>query len=118
MVRFLRLVRSGPKAAARPRGFLLRQRLPRRTAANQALAKRENQGNLAPAKPGGRFFVLLTIYYQILRVSREFIFARCWLRRGFLWCGESEVFSARRQKQILRLTTPRLKCAWGPFRSG
>ena len=33
----------------------MRQRLPRRKAANQALAKRENQGNLAPVENGGRF---------------------------------------------------------------
>lgn len=31
------------------------QRPPRRKAAKQALATRENQGNLAPAKNGGRF---------------------------------------------------------------
>ncbi len=42
--------RSHPPEATFPPG-----RLPRRLAANQALATRENQGNLAPIKDGGRF---------------------------------------------------------------
>jgi hypothetical protein len=37
-----------------------------------------------------------------------------------LWVGEASVVSLKfieEQPQILRLTTPKLKSAWGPFRS-
>jgi hypothetical protein len=50
------LARSSRKSGlSSPEALLPCQRPPRRKAANQALATRENQGNLAPVKTGAVF---------------------------------------------------------------
>src|SRR5207245_2017442 len=64
---------------------------------------RENQGNLAPAENGGRFFFLLAKYCRFPSVAR-------YPTKGALAWKTSPQFALAQTSRLLRVTNSRISC--------